>query len=92
MKTGSEFLLKTKDQAWRAYGSYYAAPAQYMIGGEMWKTWYAQARSSLLASVKREGDSCFWEGSGNNIAPLYVTAVNAKILAMPYHYVPLYQR
>lgn len=92
VKKGSAYLFKANDQTYRPYGNYYAAPAQYMIGGETWKNWYARMRSNLLTSVKKEGDTCFWEGGGQNMAPLYVTAVNANILAMPYHYVPLYQR
>jgi hypothetical protein len=74
---------------WWTYGSNYAAPAQYMIGGDTWKRWYAAMREKLLKTVKKNGDQSYWEGE---VGPVYCTAAHATILAMPYHYIPLYQR
>jgi hypothetical protein len=74
---------------WWTYGCNYATPAQYMIGGETWKRWYAQMKETLLGSVRRDGDRCYWEG---DVGPVYCTAAHATILAMPWHYLPLYQR
>ena len=74
---------------WWTYGSNYAAPAQYMIGGETWKRWYAAMHDKLLKTVKKNGDQSYWEGE---VGAVYCTAVHATILAMPYHYIPLYQR
>jgi hypothetical protein len=51
----------------------------------------------LLKNVSTaRGDMFFWEpkldaGYGG-VGPVYCTAVYAMILAMPYHYIPLYQR
>jgi len=90
---GSEYLFKTPDKNYWTYGSYYAAPAQYMIGGETWKKWYSQTKETLLGRVKRTADGCHWEGGmGGDVGPLYCTAVYTSILAMPWHYIPLYQR
>jgi hypothetical protein len=33
-----------------------------------------------------------WDPVDQKVGPLYATAVHTMILAMPYHYIPLYQR
>ena len=80
----------------KTYGNYYAAPAQYMIGGDTWGKWYAQIKNILLPAVQRDGELAHWEPTLDNgkdgIGPVYCTAVYTTILAMPYHYIPLYQR
>ena len=103
VKKGSEYLGKELDKIlkegrdeWFTYGHFYAAPAQYMVGGETWKAWYERVRDFLVKNVKRQGDVAYWEpqfdhgGHGQGI--LYATAVYTTILSMPYHYIPLYQR
>lgn len=91
VKAGSDYLFKNNSpkEKWWSYGSNYAAPAQYMIGGDTWKRWYAEVKEPLLKTVKRNGDEMHWDG---DVGPVYCTAVHATILAMPYHYIPLYQR
>jgi hypothetical protein len=88
---GARFLFNNANpnQQWWTYGCNYAAPAMYMIGGDSWRGWYALQREQLLRSVKRQGDQCFWDGEVGNV---YCTAAHATILAMPWHYLPLYQR
>jgi hypothetical protein len=88
---GSEYLFDKSrpNQQWWTYGCNYAAPAQYMIGGTTWKRWYALMKDELLRTVRREGDLCYWNG---DVGPVYCTAVHMTILAMPWHYIPLYQR
>jgi hypothetical protein len=94
VKTGSEYLFKKRDdKQWFTYGNFYAAPAQYMIGGETWEKWYGQIRDQLLRNVKRQGELAYWEPfADNKVGPVFATAVYTTILAMPYHYIPLYQR
>lgn len=100
VKTGADFLLAkpvTPHTEWFTYGSFYAAPAMYMIGGKTWEDWYAKMRKLLLedhgGKFRREGDMCFWEPlDGRGVGPVYSTSVYVTILAMPYHYIPLYQR
>ncbi len=91
IKTGSEFLFKSSKpgQQWWTYGCNYAGPAQYMIGGESWKRWYDGQKEQLLKTVRRRGEEAWWEGE---VGPVYCTAAYATILAMPWHYIPLYQR
>jgi hypothetical protein len=99
VKRGSEYLVKNfqRNDQWFTYGNFYAAPAQYMIGGETWAKWYGQLKDLLLKNVSSlGGDRYYWEpkldsGSGG-VGPVYSTAVYTMILAMPYHYIPLYQR
>jgi squalene cyclase len=98
VRRGAEYLLKnTKErEKWFTYGSFYAAPALYMIGGEQWRTWYGQMKEMFLKNVTKRGDEYYWEpklDQGNDgVGPTYATSVYTMILAMPYHYIPLYQR
>lgn len=90
---GSAYLFannKERGGHW-VYGSGYAAPAQYMIGGETWRSWYAQASAAMLEKVHREGDLAYWDESTAGGA-IFSTAGFVTVLAMPYHYLPLYQR
>jgi hypothetical protein len=88
---GSEFVFNQKfERRHWTYGSNYAGPAQYMIGGETWQKWYDYMKQVLVPSVARTGDQCSWQD--NEVGPVYATACYASILAMPWHYVPLYQR
>ena len=98
VKRGAEYLVKnTKErEQWFTYGSFYAAPALYMIGGEQWNKWYGQMKDLLLQNTTKRGDTYYWEprlDRGNDgVGPTYTTSVYTMILAMPFHYVPLYQR
>ena len=97
VKRGADYLLANlKDRYWYTYGNFYAAPALYMVGGEAWKTYYTYTKSFLLQNMRQRGDAVYWEPNldraRGNEGPLYNTAVYTKILAMPYHYIPLYQR
>lgn len=100
VKRGSKFLQDRKagDNEWFTYGHFYAAPAQYMIGGDTWKKWYDHIREMLSKKVKTsdaDATIAYWEpfeGQGRGVGPVYATAVYTTMLAMPYHYIPLYQR
>lgn len=92
---GSKYLIANHrtGQEWYVYGSFYAAPAQYMIGGETWENWYKVISSTITKSIRKEGNFYRWDASGRGgVGPIYTTAVYATMLAMPYHYLPLYQR
>lgn len=77
---------------WFTYGNFYAAPAEYMIGGDSWKDFYVGMNKKLMDKVKHEGDYYYWEPLDYKVGNIYATAVYTMILAMPYHYLPLYQR
>jgi prenyltransferase beta subunit len=100
VKSGSEYLVrgsekKNEHKEWFTYGNFYAAPAQYMIGGETWANWYQQMKGLLLEEVIRDGDKYYWDAKrdrGKEVGPTFCTSVYTMVLAMPYHYIPLYQR
>ena len=98
VKKGSAYLLKEfkeRNQEYWTYGHFYAAPAQYMQGGETWEKYYQMVKRPLLRRVTTRGDLSFWDQppeGDRQVGPIYCTAVNTMILAMPYHYIPLYQR
>ena len=77
---------------WYTYGHFYAAPAQYMIGGKTWTNWYGRMEKELHEGVHRNGDFASWDPYDHKVGEIYATAVHTMILAMPYHYLPLYQR
>jgi prenyltransferase beta subunit len=100
VKGGADYILSkplATNGEWFTYGNFYAAPAMYMIGGKTWQTWYGNLKTILLEDTtgrfKKEGDMNYWEPfDGQGVGPVYATAVYTTILAMPYHYIPLYQR
>ena len=102
IKTGVNYLQKNlaKEGQWFTYGNFYAAPAIYMIGGETWKTWYGNVSEMLMqpnaqgGMLKTRGEMVYWDSprDSTKVGPVYTTAVYTMILAMPYHYLPLYQR
>ncbi len=92
---GSKYLFANHSvsQSWYVYGNFYAAPAQYMIGGKIWENWYRVMSANILKTVRHSGTTHHWESQGRGgVGAIYTTAVFTTILAMPYHYLPLYQR
>jgi prenyltransferase beta subunit len=97
VKKGSEYLLREyreRGHEYWTYGNFYAAPAQYMQGGETWEKWYGMVKKTLLKSVVTRVDLSNWESQPGErqVGPIWSTSVYTMILAMPYHYIPLYQR
>ncbi len=95
VKKGSTYLFENlrEDHEWFTYGNFYAASAQYMVGGEAWSKWYPKVKDMLMSQVVKQGDVAYWEARGRGgVGPTFCTAVYTMILAMPYHYIPLYQR
>ena len=86
---------RNTETQWFTYGNFYAAPAQYMIGGDVWKRWYEGIQRILMdrrhPRSRRHRLVGPLEGS-RGVSDIYATAVYTTILAMPYHYIPLYQR
>jgi hypothetical protein len=94
--SGSAFMFAhMTDGSYFSYGQYYAAPAMYMIGGDTWRRYYTEIKKMLLEAVTQEGDLAHWEPklqSQKEFNAAFCTPVYVHILAMPYHFVPLYQR
>jgi len=70
------------------YGHYYATQALYVIGGDAWAWYYPRIRSEILDSQEPDGSLPCRIGPGKT----YSTAVAAVILALPYGYLPIFQR
>jgi hypothetical protein len=95
IQPASAYLLahNAETEPWWPYGCYYAAPAEYMLGGDPWQQWYEQTKSKLLASAVADGNAVHWDAKRSpQLGPIYDTAVFTTVLAMPWHYLPLYQR
>ena len=94
---GSDYLLHDPTTAqrdeqglWFAYGRYYAAAAQRLRGRETWDRWYPAVRAQLLRTAHRDRDRVWWEDPMSNPPDLvYITALNATILALPRDRIPL---
>jgi len=93
---GSKYLFENRDRdkTWFTYGNFYAAPAQFMVGGDTWGRWYGWIRDLLLQKVIHEGNMAYWNlfMETGPYTKLYATAVYTFVLAIPYQYLPLYQR
>lgn len=79
---------------WFTYGNFYGAPAHYMIGGDAWASWYNNFKETVAPKAIVNGDLVFWRplDGGNGQNESFATAVYVTILALPYQFVPLYQR
>ena len=95
---GSNYLRDARDQGqWQqyfTYGNFYAAPAEYMIGGAEWTDWYNGIHDLLMSRKITQGDQTYWTpmDGGAGVNSVYATSVYTMILSMPFHYIPLYQR
>lgn len=90
---GSAYYLKNyqNDKQYFTYGVNYAGPVHYMIGGDTWRKFYADVRTRIIKDAKSQGSLFYWNPQGPG-GESYGTAVSIGVLAMPYGYLPLYQR
>lgn len=70
------------DGQWKYYGMYYVSAALYQLGGTAWGKNYPKLREELVRTQQREG----------NWGETYKTAMAVLTLAVPYRYLPIYQR
>jgi len=79
------------DGQWYSYGIYYGTMGMYQAqslgayGRRAWERWFPAVTRDLLARQKPNGS---WDGG---TAP-YPTAMALQVLAIPYRYLPVYQR
>jgi len=69
------------------YHNFYLAQAMYQRSGAEWETYYKQIARELL---KRRSANGTW--TGDDIGPVYATAIGCFILQLPYNYLPIVQR
>ncbi len=89
IKPGLDYLLAHKDDksiSFYYYGLYYASYGMYQAGGQYWEVWYRDVSQKLLALQQKNGS---WRGEAGSE---YGAAVAVLVLAIPYRYLPIYQR
>ena len=69
------------------YTHLYYAQAKYQRGGREWSRYYKAITRRLLNTQSKDGS---W--MGDNVGTVYGTSIAVAILALPYQYVPIYQR
>ena len=75
------------------YGNLYAAQAMFQAGGADWASWWRGAQDDLVNLAQkemREGEVSWKEDRGFGDA--YATASVCLILAIPYRYLPIFER
>lgn len=82
-------LLGVLDEVYREYARLYAGQAlyQYRNPDRFWKRWYRDVVDLLTAQQQEEG----WFPE-QNFGPVYATAMNCLTLAIPFGYLPIFQR
>ena len=78
VKKGSTYLFENQreDHEWFTYGNFYAASAQYMVGGDTWAKWYAKTKEILMSQVVKQGDVAYWEARGRGgVGPTFCTEI-----------------
>ena len=73
--------------SWFMYSHLYMSQAMYMRAGADWKNYYPKIRDRLIRMQMTDGN---W--NGDNIGPIYGTAIGCMILQLPYGYLPIVQR
>jgi len=89
IRPGLDYLLAHKDDqniGFYFYGLYYSSYGMYQAGGQYWETWYRDVSQKLLALQQKNGS---WRGEAGSE---YGAAVAVLVLAIPYRYLPIYQR
>lgn len=72
------------------YAHYYYAQVMYRDGGEKWDKYRAETTKKILADVKDDGRTAYWDQGF--IGPVYTTSINLTILQLDSAALPIYQR
>jgi squalene cyclase len=68
------------------YTNFYGSQAMFQIGGDYWVKYFTALRERLLKSQSADGS---WRG---DIGSTYSTSIATLILALPYRYLPIFQK
>jgi len=94
---GGDFLrlhpVNEPEDGYYYYTVYYCAQAAWQLGGDYWTDINRPIRQSLLQSQLQDGAWGF-DGDGNEstFGASYATSMAVLALAVPYRYLPIYQR
>lgn len=95
-RAGGDFLMDNPpdnpDSEFYFYGVYYCSQALNQLGGKYWETLYPRLVEALLSRQQRSGAWQGGQGEENNAGEAYRTAMAVLALAVPYRYLPLYQK
>ena len=72
-----------------SYTTFYAAQALHQIGGADWAKYFDARRKRFLKEQQGDGS---WRTTGWGSGPVLDTAMAVVVLALPYQYLPIYQR
>lgn len=72
-----------------SYTTFYAAQALHQIGGEDWAKYFQNRRQRFLKEQRPDGS---WNFTGWGASPIMDTAMAVVVLALPYQYLPIYQK
>ena len=91
-KRATDYLKKTLDpkqtQGYHDfYTNFYGAQAMFQIGGDSWTRYFPAIRDRYLTQQSSDGS---WRG--DDVGSTYRTAIATMILAMPYRYLPIFQK
>ncbi len=94
VKQGLDHLMRVMDEPkgnhdrqWFNYGHYYAAQAMYQAGEPYWSKWYPFIIDRMTKKQRKDGS---W--SGSRAGATGTTGFAILTLAIPYRYLPIYQR
>lgn len=100
LKDGLDYLVKARerkeDKQWFVYGHYYGAMAMYQAGGhekfrDYWTKWYPDISKQIIKSQYSSGANRGIYNLDTGYG-LWSTGMCALIVAIPYRYLPVYQR
>lgn len=92
VQKGIDYILKQKGKKisqWYYYGVYYSSQGVYQWGGQAWEEWYPFIRQDL---INRQNSNRQKDGSWPRQYDQYSSAMAILVLAIPYRYLPIYQR
>lgn len=79
-------LSKGSTQGHDFYTNFYASQAMLQVGGKPWEDYYSSLRNRLITS---QGSNGAWSG---DVGATYCTSIAVMILALPYNYMPIFQK
>jgi squalene cyclase len=86
-----EYLKKNLDPRRSAghdfYTHFYGVQAMFHVGGDYWSRYFGSLRDRLITTQRSDGS---WQG--DHIGSTYGTALATLMLAVPYRYLPIYQK
>lgn len=72
-----------------SYTTFYAAQALHQMGGADWAKYFDSRRTRYLREQQSDGS---WRFTGWGASPVMDTAIAVVVLALPYQYLPIYQK